>query len=93
MKYSRDHRIHKGTFKKMVRRMFKGVKRPEANGKVDMSKGVSTSRSYLGWVQRAKGREHHQSAKASTNHLGEARPVKAGESVREEKAERTEKFS
>lgn len=76
----------------MMRRMFRGVKRPQVNGKADMSKGVSTSRSYLGWVQRAKGRKHHQSAKASTNHLGEARPVKAGESVRE-KAERTEKLS
>lgn len=93
MKYSRDHRNHKDTFKKMMRRMFREVKRQEASGKVDMSKGVSTSRSHLGWVQRAKGRKLHQPAKASTNHLGEARPVEAAELVREEKAQRIEKLT
>lgn len=61
MKYSRNH---KDTFEKMMRRMLREVKRQEASGKVDMSKGVSTSRSHLGWVQRAKGRKHHQPAKA-----------------------------
>lgn len=40
----------------------------------------------------SQGRKHHQSAKASTRHLEEARPVKAGESVGE-KASRTEKLA
>lgn len=64
--------IIKTLSKKVMRRMFREVKKQKANGKVDMSKGESTSRSCLGWVQRAKGRKHHQSARASTSHLGEA---------------------